>query len=67
MLLSFRLKINTEYVRILGCYAPLNGDESEFFFKCKDIHNQSKEKHGLIVGDLNTPLNPILDRKKIQN
>ena len=61
MLLSFRLKISTEYVRILGCYAPSDGDQPENFFKCKDI--LKKEKHGLIVGDLNTTLNPTLDRK----
>ena len=63
MLLSFQLHINTEYVRILGCYAPSDGDKPEFFIKCKDIFNQSKEKHGLIVSDLNITLNPILDRK----
>ena len=63
MLLSFQLKINNEYVRILGCYAPSTGDEPEFFYKCKDVLNQSKENHGMIVGDLNTTLNPDLDRK----
>ena len=63
MLLSFRMKINNKYVRILGSCAPLESDEPEFFYKCKDVLNQAKENHGLILGDLNTILNPILDRK----
>ena len=58
-----RLKINIEYIRILGSYAPLASDEPEFFYKCKDVLNLSTEKHGLIVGDLNTTLHPELDRK----
>ena len=31
MLLSFRMKINNKYERILGCYAPSDGDEPEIF------------------------------------
>ena len=61
MLLGFRLKINNEYVKILRCYTPSAGDEPEFFYKCKDVLNQSKENHGMIVGDLNTTLNLGLD------
>ena len=63
MLLSFRLKINNKYVRILGCYTPSVGDEPEFFHECKDELNQAKENHGMIVGDLNATLNPDIDRK----
>ena len=63
MLLSIQLKIYNEYVRILGCYAPSAGDEPEFFYKCKDVLNQSKENNGMMVGDLNTTLNPDLDKK----
>ena len=63
MLVSFRLKIQNETIRILGCYAPSSGDEPEYFVKCKDILNQSNESHGMIIGDLNTTLDPILDRK----
>ena len=63
MLVSFRLNIQNESIRILGCYAPSSGDEPEFFVKCKDILNQSNESHGMIIGDLNTTLDPILDRK----
>ena len=51
-----------EFVRLLGRYAPLAGDEPEFFYKCKDVLNQATEKHGMIVGDLNTTLHPDLDR-----
>ena len=45
MLLSFQKKINNKYVRILGCYTPLDSDEPEFFYKCKDVLNQAKENH----------------------
>ena len=31
--------------------------------ECKDVLNQAKENHGMIKGDLNTTLNPNLDRK----
>ena len=57
------MKINDEYVRIPGCYAPSDSDEPEFFHKCKDVLNQAKDNHGLIVVDLKMTLNPILDRK----
>ena len=63
MLVTFRLKIQNETIRILGCYAPSSGDEPEYFVKCKDILNQSNESHGMIIGDLNTTLDPVLDRK----
>ena len=64
MLISFRLKIQNESVRILGCYAPSVGDEPEYFVKCKEILDQSNELHCIFVGYLNTTLNPVLDRKK---
>ena len=63
MLVSFLLQINTEQVRILSCYALSAGDEPEFFYQCKDVLNLATEKHGIIVGDFNTTLHPILDRK----
>ena len=66
MLLSFWLKINTEYIRVLGCYAPSAGDEPEFLYKCKNVLNHATEKHGMIVGDLNNTLHPDLDRKNYQ-
>ena len=40
ILLSCWLKINNEYERSLGCYAPSAGDEPGFFYKCKDVLNQ---------------------------
>ena len=67
MLLSFRFKINSAFIIILGCYAHLDEEDPKFFLNCKDILNKSEEKHGLIVGDLNTALDPILDRKKLEN
>ena len=48
---------------VTGCYAPSAGNEPEFFYKCKDVQNHATEKHGMIVDDLNTTLNPDLDRK----
>ena len=42
MLLSFRMKIQNKYVRILGWYPPSDGDKPEFFFKCKDVPNQAE-------------------------
>ena len=63
MLVSFLLQINTELVRILSCYAPLADDKPELFYQCKDVLNLATKKHGLIVGDFNAPLHPILDRK----
>ena len=45
MLLSFCLKINTEYIRILGSYAPSDGDEPELFFKCKHVHSPRRNMY----------------------
>ena len=42
---------------------PLQAMSQNFFVKCKDILNQSNESHGMIIGDFNTTLDPILDRK----
>ena len=61
-IISFRLKIQDYAIRILGCYAPSFGDDPDYFINCKEILDQSTE-YGMIVGDLNTTLNPILDRK----
>ena len=64
MLVSFRLKVQNESIRIFGCYAPSEGDEPECFIKCKEILDLSTEDHGMILGNLNTTLDPVLDRKK---
>ena len=47
----------------MGCYAPSSGDDPDYFINCKEILDQSVEEYGMILGDLNTTLNPILDRK----
>ena len=63
MLISFKLIVQNEEIRILGCYAPSSRDDPEFFQQCKEILDQSTETHGILLGDLNTTLDPILDRK----
>ena len=50
-LISFRLQIHTEQVRILSCYVPSAGDKPEFFYQCQDILNLATEKDGLIIWD----------------
>ena len=60
MLISFKLTVQNEEIRILGCYAPSSGDDPEFFTQCKEILDQSSETHGILLGDLNTTLDPIL-------
>ena len=63
MLLSFNVSVQSEIIKILGCYAPSSGDEPEYFVECKNILDNSTENHGLILGDLNTTLDPNLDRR----
>ena len=48
MLISFRLVVQNEEIRILGCYAPSSGDDPEFFHQCKEILDQSTETLSLI-------------------
>ena len=63
MLISFNVSVQNEVIKILGCYAPSSGDEPEYFVECKDILDNSPENHGLMLGDLNTTLDPNLDRR----
>ena len=63
MLISFNVSVQNEVIKILGCYAPSSGDEPEYFVECKDILDNSPENHGLMLGDLNTTLDPKLDRR----
>ena len=63
MLISFKLTVQNEEIRILGCYAPSSGDDPEFFTQCKEILDQSSETHVILLEDLNSTLDPILDRK----
>ena len=63
MLISFKLTVQNEEIRILGCYAPSSGDDPEFFHQCKEILDQSTETHEILLSDLNTTLDPVLDQK----
>ena len=63
MLLNFNVTVQNETIKVLGCYAPSSGDEPEFFVNCKEILDNSPENHGLILVDLNTTLDPNLDRQ----
>ena len=47
----------------MGCYAPSSGDDPEYFIKCKESFDLSTDDFGMILRDLNTTLDPILDRK----
>ena len=62
MLVSFKATIQNETIRVLGCYAPSSGDDPEFFLECKELLDNSQESHGKCLGDLNTALDPNLDR-----
>ena len=63
MLISFNVSVQNEVIKVLGCYAPSSGDEPEYFVNCKDILDNSTENYGLMLGDLNTTLDPNLDRR----
>ena len=62
MLMSFNITSQNEIIKVLTCYAPSSGDDPEFFIKCKEILDNSTEKHGILIGDYNTTLDPHLDR-----
>ena len=49
MLLSFQMKINNNYIRVLGFYVPSDSDEPEFFYKYNNVLHQAKEKGLLII------------------
>ena len=59
--------IQNESIKILVCYAPSAGDEPEYFINCKEILYQSNEDHGMLLGELNTTLDPVLDRKNYKS
>ena len=62
MLINFNATFQNETIKIQGCYAPSLGDDPEFFLKCKEILDNSPESHGILLGDLNTTLDPNLDK-----
>ena len=63
MLVSFNATFQNKTTRILGCYAPLSGNDPEYFLDCKELLDNAQETHGLFLGDLNTTLDPQLDRR----
>ena len=63
MLVSFKVNIHEESIRVLGCYAPSSDDAPEYFLDCEEPLNNSQDTHGIFLGYLNTTLDPKLDRQ----
>ena len=63
MLLNFNTTFQNKTIKVLGCYVPLLGDDPEFFLECKEILDNSPENQLILLGDLNTTLDPNLDRR----
>ena len=61
-LLSFRVKVNNTWINCVSIYGPPEGDNSDFFLNTKSTLDSMDGDLGLICGDFNTTLNPILDQ-----
>ena len=62
MLINFNATFQNKTIKVLGCYAPSSGNDPDVFLECKEILDKSPESHGILLGDLNTTLDPNLDR-----
>ena len=61
-LLSFRVKVNNTWINCVTIYGPPEGDNSDFSLKTKSTLDSMEGDLGLICGDFNTTLNPVLDQ-----
>ena len=61
-LLSFKAKINTNWVNFVTIYAPPHDDNPDFLLHAKSIVDSMDGDYGLILGDFNTTMDPDMDR-----
>ena len=61
-ILKLVLRIENKSIAIFATYAPSQGNNSSFFNKLRESQLNSEEDFQIITGDLNTTLDPELDR-----
>ena len=61
-LLSFKVKINNDWINFTSVYTPPEEDNPEFFLNANEEHDTMEGDYGLLYGDFNTTLDPKHDR-----
>ena len=61
-LISLRVKANNTWINFVSVYAPPEGDNPDFFLTSKTKLEAMEGDLGLICGDFNTTLNPVIDQ-----
>ena len=61
-LLSFKVKVNNDWINFTSVYAPPESDDPEFFLKTKEVLDKQEGDLGLICGDFNTTVDIKNDR-----
>ncbi len=61
-LLEFNFKTNNVWVNFVACYNPPDVDDPSFLLEAKSSLDSMQGDLGLILGDLNTTLDPKWDR-----
>ena len=59
-LISFRVKVNNTWINFVSVYGPPKGDNPDFFLTSKSTLDAMDGDLGLICGDFNTTLNPVI-------
>ena len=61
-MLSFKVKINNDWINFTSVYAPPEEDNPDFFLKTKGELDTMEGDLGILCGDFNTTLDPKNDR-----
>ena len=62
-ILKVTVKTGDEHIAVFATYAPSQGNNVEFFHDLRRSQLDSTEKYQIIAGDLNTTLDPLLDKE----